>query len=271
MKYLGAVIQARTGSTRLPNKVLREIAGKPLLQHMLERVRAGKTLDRAIVATTTRTEDDPIQALCEKLKVPYTRGEEEDVLGRYYQAAVEHNLGHIVRLTADCPLLDPGVIDLVVRRYLELQPNIDYVSNIMTHTFPNGMEVEIMGFDCLARAHKEAKRKYQREHVTPYIRENLGRFRCKNVAHSEDLSHHRWTVDREEDLELVRRIIEALYPHKKLFLMEDILAHLKEHPELVALNNHIARNEGFARSLERENMPEEEKKRVARAILKKSV
>lgn len=238
---------------------------------MIERVQASKTLDRVVIATTLKAEDDPVVELCRALQVLWYRGSEEDVLDRIYQAAVEYRLGHIVRLTADCPLIDPEIIDFVVRRYLELQPSIDYVFNAMTPTFPNGMEVEVMSLDCLARAHQKADKNYQREHVNPYIREHLDQFKCENVFHTEDLSLHRWTVDYEEDFQLIRHIIEDLSPVKPLFSMKDILRFLEKRPELVDLNRKHPRNEGFARSLEKEEIPSEEKERIAQTILKRSL
>lgn len=267
---IGAVVQARTGSTRLPNKVMRPVLGKPLLHHLVLRLRASRRIDRIIIATTREPRDAPIAALAEDLGVACTRGSAEDVLDRYYQAAREHRLDHIVRVCGDCPLIDPTVVDRVVDRYLEQLPNIDYVSNTLTPTYPDGLDVEVFSVQFLATLHRLADRKYQREHVCTYMVENCHLFRCENVANDENLTLHRWTVDNEEDFELIRRIIEGLYPAKPLFLMTDILTFLAGHPELVAINRHIQRNEGFIRSLENQGLSREEKEKIVRTVLQRS-
>ena len=267
---IGAVIQARMGSSRLPNKVMREVLGKPLLAYLIERLRASQLLNRVIVATTTKEEDDPIEALAKQLGIPYSRGSEDDVLDRYHQAAREHGLQHVVRVTSDCPLLDPEILDEVVERYLQLFPDIDYVSNTLLLTYPDGLDVEVFSISFLNRLHRLADKKYQREHVTTYMVENKHLFRCENVANKENLSHHRWTVDYEEDFQLVRKIIEGLYPNKRLFLMEDVISFLTRHPEIAGLNCRIPRNEGFIRSLESQGMSQEEKEKIIRKVLQRS-
>ena len=266
---IGAVIQARMGSSRLPNKVLREVLGRPLLAYLIERLKASHRLERIIVATTTRPEDGAIASVARQLEVPCVRGSEHDVLDRYAQAAHEHRLTHVVRVTADCPLLDPEVLDLVVGRYLDLLPDIDYVSNTRPATYPDGLDVEVFSAACLARLHADAKQRYQREHVTTMVVEYPERFRCQNVAHAGDLSRHRWTVDTEEDFQLVRAIIEGLYPSTPIFLMADVLRLLEQRPELLALNRHILRNEGFVQSLERQGLSEEERRRIVQTVLKR--
>lgn len=268
---IGAVVQARTGSTRLPNKVMRPVLGKPLLHHLILRLRASRCVDRIIIATTREPEDAPIAALAEDLGVMCTRGSAADVLDRYHQAAREHGLDHIVRVCGDCPLIDPVVLDRVVDRYLERLPNVDYVSNTLAPTYPDGLDVEVFSFELLATLHRLADKAYQREHVCTYMMENRHLFRCENVANDEDLAHHRWTVDNEEDFELIRRIIEALYPVKPLFLMTDILAFLAGHPELTELNRHIQRNEGFIHSLENQGLSRAEKEKIVRTVLQRSL
>lgn len=266
---IGAVIQARMGSSRLPNKVLREVLGRPLLAHLIERLKASRRLEKIIVATTIQPQDEAIAALASRLGIPCVRGSEQDVLSRYVQAAGEHRLTHIVRITADCPVLDPEVLDRVIGRYLELASEIDYVSNARPATYPDGLDVEVFSAACLARLQADTTQLYQREHVTTMVAEHPERFRCENVSHTRDLSHHRWTVDTEEDFQLIRAVIEGLYPAKPLFLMEDVLRFLDERPELLALNRHILRNEGFVQSLEGQGLSEEERRRIVNTVLKR--
>jgi spore coat polysaccharide biosynthesis protein SpsF len=264
---IGAVVQARTGSSRLPNKVMRAILGKPLLQYLIERLRASTRVERIVVATTRAPEDDSLAALAQALGVACTRGSASDVLDRYYQAAREHGLDHVVRVGGDSPLIDPTVVDRVVDRYLELLPNVDYVSNTLRATYPDGLDLEVFSLEFLATLHRLADKPYQREHVCTYMLENRHLFRCENVEHNVNLAHHRWTVDNAEDFELIRRIIEALYPTKPLFLMEDVLGLLAARPELVEMNRHIQRNEGFIRSLENQGLSRDEKEKIVQTVL----
>ncbi|MDP3703824.1 MAG: glycosyltransferase family protein [Candidatus Omnitrophota bacterium] len=267
---IGAIIQARTGSSRLPNKVLRPVLDKPLLAYLIERLQASRRLDRIIVATTTNQADDAIEALVHQLQIPCIRGSEDDVLSRYYLAASQHRLEHVVRVTADCPLLDPEILDRVVGHYLDRTPGIDYVSNVRPPTYPDGLDVEVFSMRVLSRMHQLADQPYQREHVTTYVAEHPDQFRCENVAHGEDLSRHRWTVDTEEDFQLVRCIIEALYPVTPRFTMQAVLALLTQHPELERLNRHHVRNEGFVLSLERQGLSAETQKTIIQTVLKRS-
>lgn len=230
------VVQARMTSTRLPGKVLLTAAGKPLFEHQLERLMRAGASHGLVVATTVNASDDPIVALCGRLKVPHFRGSEEDVLSRYFGAAQAHHAGAIVRVTADCPLIDPHVIDRVIRYYLDSAPRYDYVSNCFPRTYPRGMDTEVLSFDALRTAHLEATARPDREHVTPYVHMHPGRFRLGNVAYKEDHSRHRWTVDTPEDFELVRRILEALYERKPEFTLEDCLELLSRHPDWAAIN-----------------------------------
>ena len=268
---IGAVVQARTGSSRLPNKVMRPVLGKPLLQYLIERLKASTRVERIVVATTREPEDDALAAFVERLGVACTRGSTQDVLDRYYQAAREHGLDHVVRVGGDSPLIDPTVLDRVVDRYLDLFPNVDYVSNALRPTYPDGLDLEVFSLEFLTTLHRLADKPYQREHVCTYMLENRHLFRCENVEHYVNLSHHRWTVDYAEDFELVRRIIEALYPTKPLFLMEDVLGLLSAHPELVEMNRHIQQNEGFIRSLENQGLSREEKERIVQTVLGRSL
>jgi len=232
-----AVIQARMGSSRLRAKVLKEVAGKPLLQLMLERVQCCRLIEGIIIATTVREINDPIVDLTSKLNVEVFRGNEDDVLDRYYKAAKQFNIKTIVRLTSDCPLIDPQVTDRVVQYYLDNQDRFDYVSNMHPPTFPDGLDTEVIPFDILERAWKEAKKPHEREHVTPYIWDNPEVFRIGNVENNEELHlKERWTVDYEEDYLFVKQVYEHLYNAGRVFYMKDILELLDRQPEIRKIN-----------------------------------
>lgn len=233
------IVQARMTSTRLPGKVLKEVLGKTLLEYLVERLRRVKLADGFVIATTTNDTDEPIVALCRQLQVPCTRGSELDVLARYYEAASLHKADVVVRVTSDCPLIDPTVIDHVIRFYREHRAPYDYVSNALTQSYPYGMATEVFAFEGLEQAYREATAEPEREHVTPFFYTHPERYRIGHVVHPQDLSHHRWTVDTPEDFELVRRVTEALYPGKPEFDMQDILALLEKHPDWVHINAHV--------------------------------
>ncbi|HJZ73270.1 MAG TPA: glycosyltransferase family protein [Vicinamibacterales bacterium] len=240
-----AILQARVSSSRLPRKVLKPILGRPMLLHQIDRVRRARTLDGLVVATSTDPGDNAIEALCAAAGVRCYRGSLNDVLDRFYQAALPWQPQHVVRLTGDCPLADPDLIDRVVRACVD--EALDYSG--AEPSFPDGLDVEAMRFSALATAWKEAARPSDREHVTQFINRQRDRFRVRGVASDVDLSHLRWTVDEPADFELVTRIYEALYPSNPAFTTSDILDLLARQPELATLNKGIARNEGLARSL----------------------
>jgi len=248
-----AIIQARMSSTRLPGKVLADVCGQPLLHHVVCRARCARTPDQVVVATSDRPADDAVVRFCEMSSVPCFRGSEEDVLDRYYQAARHFQAETVVRLTADCPLLDPDVVDRVVRAFGE--GDRDYVSNTLDRTYPDGLDVEVFSFTALARAWREARLPSEREHVTPYIWKHPELFRLGNVKQEEDLSDLRWTVDEPRDLAFVRAVYRWLGPRSD-FGMKEVLALLREHPELGRINAGIERNEGYRRSLERDTIQE---------------
>jgi len=236
---VAAIIQARMGSTRLPGKVLKKVLGKTLLEYQIERVKRAKTIDEIIIATTTKESDDPIVQLCQQLSIPYYRGSEEDVLSRYYEAATKFNVDVVVRLTSDCPIIDPNVIDKVVEHYLENKDRYDYVSNTLTRTYPRGLDTEVMSYEVLKRAHEEAKELVYREHVTAYIYHHPDQFRLCNVSNEKDESKHRWTVDTEEDFLLIKNILETLYPINPLFTLEDVIQILRDKPKWIEINAHV--------------------------------
>jgi len=233
------VNQARMSSTRLPGKVLKEVWGRPLLDYQVERLRRSKLAHELVIATTTNTADDVLEEFCRKRQVPVFRGSEEDVLARYYFAALEHRAELVVRVTADCPVIDPEVVDRVIGRFLERAAAVDYVSNTQLRTYPRGMDTEVFAFEALRRAHEGATLEYEREHVTPYLYRHPELFRVEQVVHTVDWSAHRWTVDTAEDFELVRRIIEALYERNPRFGLADILAFVEANPCLMKINAHV--------------------------------
>lgn len=242
---VAAIIQARMGSTRLPGKVLKKVLGKTLLEYQIERVKRAKTIDEIIIATTTKESDDPIVQLCQQLSIPYYRGSEADVLSRYYETATKFGVDVVVRLTSDCPIVDPNVIDKVVEHYLENKDRYDYVSNTLARTYPRGMDTEVMSYEVLKRAHEEAKELVYREHVTAYIYHHPDQFRLCNVSNGEDESRHRWTVDTEEDFELIEKIISKIYPEKTHFNMDDVLKLIDENPTWIDINSHIEQKKLF--------------------------
>jgi spore coat polysaccharide biosynthesis protein SpsF len=237
------VIQARAGSTRLSNKVMRLLAGKPLLARMVERVLAAELAGTVVVATTTHPSDDTIAALCREAGLNCYRGDAEDLLDRHYRAGREYDAATVIKIPSDCPLIDPRIIDRVIGFYLAHPGEFDFVSNLHPATYPDGNDVEIITMAALETAWREATRPMQREHTTPYLWENPDRFRIGNVAWETGLNYsmsHRWTVDYEEDYRFVRAVYEALYPIDPRFSLEDILTFLAAHPEVEAINRHLA-------------------------------
>lgn len=242
-----AILQARVSSSRLPGKVLKPILGKPMLVHQIERVLQSQRIDQLIVATSADKSDDDLENMCRQINIPYFRGSLNDVLDRFYQAAKIWQPQHVVRLTGDCPLIDPEIIDAMIDYYLA--GGYDYASNAVQSTFPDGLDVEIFRFFNLETVWKEASLPSQREHVTPFIHQQPERFRIGQYRNTEDLSHLRWTVDEPEDFALVTRIYEALYPINPEFRMTDVLELLQQRPDLAAINQKFERNEGLKKSL----------------------
>jgi len=233
------IVQARMTSSRLPGKVMKLIAGRPMLSYQIERLRRCRNVARIVVATTTNAADDPIVALCAEEGVDVTRGSEHDVLLRYFEAARRYDATTVVRVTADCPLIDPQLVDEAIAAYCETDGRFDYVSNMLVPTWPYGMAVEVFSARALSEANAEARDAAEREHVTPFIYRRPERYRLKSLTMQPNLSHLRWTVDTAEDFELVRRVLETLYPRKPAFEMADVLALLAEHPDWEAINRHV--------------------------------
>jgi spore coat polysaccharide biosynthesis protein SpsF len=231
------IVQARMTSTRLPGKVLLPLAGVPMLTRLVERLRRVQRADGIVVATTTNASDDAVAALCAQLGVPCHRGSEHDVLSRYADASRLHGADVVVRITSDCPLIDPALIDQVIAAYEE--GGSDYVSNMLPPTWPYGMAVEVFSAAALAQAHAEAAQAAEREHVTPFLYWHPERYRLRNVASPVDLSHHRWTVDTPEDYALVSRLFDHLMLTRPDFTQADVLALLDANPDWIAINQHI--------------------------------
>ena len=231
-----AIVQARTGSTRLPGKVLLPLLGEPVLVHVVRRVARARALDGVVVATTVEPGDDPIERLASTEGWPLVRGSEQDLLDRYLLAARAHEADIIVRITSDCPLVDPDLIDAVVAALRET--GVDYASNTLPpRTYPRGLDVEAMTRAALETAGREDTDPASREHATPYLYRNPDRFRLQPVPGEADLSMHRWTLDTPEDYTLIERIYEAI-GHDD-FAWTEVLALLEANPEWSELNRHV--------------------------------
>lgn len=237
---VGMIIQARMGSTRLPGKVMLDLLGAPMLQRQLERLLRCRRVHNIVVATSTLAVDDAIADFVDaQPNVGLYRGSEADVLSRYYEAAQMIRADVIVRITADCPLIDPEVVDRCIGVYLDDAREIHYASNCHERTYPRGLDTEVFSRQALEEAHHNAMSASEREHVTPYIWRQPERFPMRHVTDEQDHSDLRWTVDTPEDFELVRRIYQALYPTKPAFVYQDVLDLLAEHPEWKSLNRHV--------------------------------
>lgn len=239
MKRTVIIVQARMGSTRLPGKALLEVAGETLLGLLLKRLGRVTLADAVVVATTTAERDRPIVDLAGAMGVPSWRGSEEDVLARYHGAATAHRAEAVVRITADCPLMDPAVVDRVIGAFADPAGACDYASNTLERTYPRGLDCEVFSMGILDEAHRRATDPVEREHVTPYIYRRPERFRIVQVRNGTDLSRHRWTVDTPEDFELIRRILETLLPAGTDFGMGDVLRLLAGHPDWEAINSGV--------------------------------
>lgn len=239
MKIL-TVIQARRGSTRLPDKVMMSVLGEPILLKMIRRVKQSKLSGDIVVATTSESQDDIIVDLCKANEILCFRGDSNDLLDRHYQAALEYKADAVVKIPSDCPLIDPRIIDEVLQYYISHSDEFDFVSNLHPASWPDGNDVEVMSFRALEKAWKKAERQLEREHTTPYIWENKDQFRIGEVIWNTGLDYstsHRWTLDYPEDYEFIKRVYEELYPQNPEFTLEDILDLLKKKPEIATINN----------------------------------
>ena len=229
-----AVIQARWSSTRLPGKVLKEIEGKTMLGRVISRVQRARKINGLVVATTVNSNDYAVVKECERLGAATFRGSEKDVLDRFYQAVQTYHPDFVVRITADCPLIDPELVDHVIQEFLKKR--LDYASNTLVRTFPRGLDTEVMTVEALVRAWKEAKLPYQRSHVTPYLYENPHSFRLQSIYTGKNYSRYRWTVDTQADLDFVRAVYKRLMP-KENFGWREALQVVTKDPALAALNS----------------------------------
>lgn len=236
-------VQARMGSARLPGKVLLELNNHSVLYHVVTRVQQSNFIDKVVVATTIGQEDDVIIRECEKHGFEHFRGSEEDVLDRYYQAANLYAADHVVRVTSDCPLIDPKIIDLVIYRYLksfENGINYDYASNCVERSYPRGLDVEIFSKNTLSTAWQNSNELYQREHVTPYIYQHADLFNILSIMNDEDFSSYRITLDTNEDWELINKIFKIQSNNKNISGdMRSIISIINEYPEINKINSHV--------------------------------
>jgi spore coat polysaccharide biosynthesis protein SpsF (cytidylyltransferase family) len=235
-----AFVQARMGSIRLPNKVMKLVNGKPLIEYLLLRVAKAKLIDKVVVATSVNSNNDTLVSFVNSLGFETFRGSEQDVLSRFYEAAKFHNATTVLRITADCPLVDSFLIDSLISEYLN--SGNDYATNTLPPTYPDGLDVEVFSFESLERAYQKAVASNEREHVTPYIRYS-GQFKIHNAIHEVDFSDRRWTVDEEDDFEVVSNIFQYFHPDI-YFDWNKIIEIENSHPELFLKNKHIRRNEG---------------------------
>jgi spore coat polysaccharide biosynthesis protein SpsF len=235
-----AIVQARYNSSRLPGKVLLDIAGRPMLAWVIGRARRARCLSEVVVATTTDPSDDAVEMFCRQRGFPVTRGSQFDVLDRYYQAARWFAADVVVRLTADCPMMDPAEIDRIVAVFLD--SGVDFAATRLPppwkRTYPIGLDIEVCTFAGLERAWRDAVLPYEREHVMPYFYDEPGRFRIQVVDHSPDYGHLRWTVDTLEDLEAMRRLF-GLFNGRDDFSWYELLAQHQAHPEMALINNGV--------------------------------
>ncbi|OGP15030.1 MAG: hypothetical protein A2052_04980 [Deltaproteobacteria bacterium GWA2_54_12] len=245
-----AIVQARMSSTRLPGKVMKGIAGRPMLWHVVNRLKASSLIDEIVVATTTGHEDDIIEEWCKLNGTGFSRGSLDDVLDRYYQAAKSFRARTVVRVTSDCPLIDPALVDRAIEKFGE--GGFDHVS--IDSSYPDGLDAEVFSFEALKKAHAEAALASEREHVTPYIWKNPQVFSLCKIKSATDLSGMRWTVDDERDLKLVTEIYEGIGAGERVFHMDEVLGFLRRKPEVLKINAATTRNEGYAKSLRQDRI-----------------
>lgn len=248
MRKATAILQGRTGSTRLPGKVLLPLAGKPVMQQVYERIRYCRNIDSILVATSTAEEDDSIFELFTRLGVPVFRGSKEDPLDRYYRAASHYGLRHIVRIMADCPLVDPAIVDQVIALYF----SGGYEFCCLGGEFPTGLDTTVFSYSALARCWREGLRRSEREHITAYLSHHPEQFNIGVLERHQGLSHHRWVMDYEADYQFITKIYEALYVPGQLFASAEILELVQEQPQLLRINAEIPRDEGYLKALAQE-------------------
>ena len=237
------ILQGRVASTRLPGKVLLPLAGKATIQHVYERMLQCRNVDRIIIATSVNPEDNPIEQMFQQQGVTVFRGSADDPLDRYYQAASHFGVKHVMRVMSDCPLVDPQLSDAVITGYFE--GDYDYYS--LGKELPPGLGAGVISFSALERTWRETSLRSDREHITPYISNHPEIFKLGSLDIIHGLQHHRWVMDHPEDYQFMQAIYAALYQPGKLFLTDDIITFLHQHPHLLRLNNHIPKEEAYNR------------------------
>lgn len=235
-----AIIQARTGSTRLPNKVFSDLSGEPLIHHVVDRLHYTKHIDRVVLATTTNPKDDVLASWADDNRIALFRGDENDVLSRYYHSASAFNASVIVRITADDPFKDPHIIDDVI--CLLREKNLDFAYNNNPPSFPEGLDTEVFTMYALTQAFRCSNDPFEREHVTQYLYRNPELFRQQNLAHTRDVSHLRWTIDTPADLAMAQEVYKALYHPGQLFAFDEIMGLLERRPEIGLINQDVQRS-----------------------------
>ena len=240
-KKITVIIEARTGSSRLRNKVIAEIEGKPMIFYVIDRVKQIKSVEQIILATTQEENDKILTEIAKQNSIGSFVGDSIDVLDRGYQCALQNNADPIIRITGDCPLIDPDIVEEMLEFYLK--NNYDYVSNRINPKYPDGLDVEIYSFNTLQMAAQNAKWSSERELVTTYITKNPKNFKIFSYENQKDLSEYRWTVDEQKDLEFIRKIYSIMKP-KTNFSMKEIVEILSKNSELLKINAGIMRNEG---------------------------
>ena len=238
------------GSSRLPGKVMMDLCGHPVIEHVVNRLKKSNCIDEIIIATSINSNNQPIIDFCNENKIKYFVGSEDDVLDRYYQTAIDNNVNEddlLIRITSDCPLIDPFVIDKVIKKHLA--DGNAYTTNVLNCTYPDGLDCEVFSFNVLKDAWINANLSSQREHVTLYIRDNPDEFKLGNVENDNDLSDLRWTLDEKEDFIFINEIYKNLFDNDYFFAMDDILNLLDKKPELLEINSQFDRNEGLLKSL----------------------
>ena len=238
---VNAIIQARCGSTRLPGKIFMDIDGKPLLWHVVNRLTYADLIDDIVVATTTDYKDDMTEKWCNENNVKCYRGSEDDVLNRFYNAAVAFPCDVIVRVTADDPFKEPSIIDMIIKKLID--EKLDLACNVLPPSFPEGLDCEVFTFDVIETMENATNDAYDREHVTPYIYNHPDKFKIENISSSRQLSDYRWTIDNQEDYDMVNAIYEKRKNENEgILLMDEILGILEENPEIASINSEVKRS-----------------------------
>ncbi len=236
MKNIVIIVQARMGSTRLPGKIIKTVSGIPLLLFQYQRLAHSTLANKIVIATTTNKNDILIENLCKENSILSFRGSENDVLKRYYDAAIYFKADVIVRINSDCPLIDPNVVDHVINSFLSSKDKVDYASNILEETYPLGMHVEVFSQHALKKAFMCAKKPDEREHVTPYIYRNPSLFKLLSITNERNLSNHRWTIDFEEDLEFITKIVEKIIIDNIQLNMNQIANFIESNKKIMEIN-----------------------------------